>query len=52
MEMKYKTLKELKEAVDKGEMNLVRFPHNWNNGIMECWNIGFRFYLVEKYHDS
>jgi len=21
-------------------------------GIMECWNIGFRLYLVEKYHDS
>ncbi len=22
-------------------MNLVRFAHNWNVGILERWNIGF-----------
>jgi hypothetical protein len=22
------------------DKNLVRFAHNWNNGIMEQWNIG------------
>jgi len=21
-------------------MNLVRFPHNWNGGRVECWNNG------------
>ena len=21
--------------------NLIRFAHNWNVGILECWNIGF-----------
>ena len=20
---------------------LVRFAHNWNTGILECWNTGF-----------
>jgi hypothetical protein len=23
-------------------MNLVRFAHNWNNGILEYWNNGVR----------
>jgi len=22
-------------------MNFARFSHNWNDGIMECWNNGF-----------
>jgi hypothetical protein len=28
--------------------NLVRFAHNWNNGMLEYWNIGFIFRVVEK----
>jgi len=23
-------------------MNLVRFAHNWNNGMVEYWSIGFK----------
>jgi hypothetical protein len=23
-------------------MNLVRFAHNWNNGMLEKWNDGFK----------
>ena len=23
------------------KLKLVRFAHNWNVGIMECWNTGF-----------
>ena len=23
----------------KGDPNLVRFAHNWNNGMLEYWNI-------------
>ena len=42
----------IQKIIQENHTNLVRFAHNWNNGIMECWNIGFRFYLVEKYHDS
>ena len=26
---------------DEKRRNLVRFAHNWNNGTMEWWNIGF-----------
>ena len=22
--------------------NLIRFAHNWNAGMLECWNIGLR----------
>ena len=28
----------LREYEDK----LVRFAHNWNNGILELWNDGFK----------
>ena len=28
--------------------NLVRFAHNWNNGMLEYWDIGFIFHVVEK----
>jgi hypothetical protein len=23
------------------DLNLVHFAHNWNNGILEGWDIGF-----------
>ena len=31
---------------------LVRFAHNWNDGIVEYWNIGSFLYRVEKHCDS
>jgi len=27
-------------------MNLARFAHNWNVGILECWNTGWNCYLL------
>ncbi len=33
-------------------LNLVRFAHNWNDGMMEYWNIGSVLHRIEKYHDS
>jgi len=29
-------------------MNLVRFAHNWNIGIMEQWNVGLLFILLKN----
>jgi hypothetical protein len=33
-------------------LNLVRFAHNWNDGMLEYWNIGSVMHLIEKYHDT
>jgi hypothetical protein len=33
-------------------LNLVRFAHNWNGGMMEYWNIGSVLHRIEKYNDS
>jgi hypothetical protein len=33
--------------------NLVRFAHNWNDGMLEYWNNGYgSLHHVEKYDDS
>ena len=32
-----------KETGNRNEgFNLVRFAHNWNNGMLELWNDGFK----------
>jgi hypothetical protein len=31
---------------------MVRFAHNWNDGTMECWNIGSFLRRIEKHNDS
>jgi hypothetical protein len=31
----------LPKGIQRNDQNLVRYAHNWNNGIVECWNIGF-----------
>jgi hypothetical protein len=30
------------DMIEKQKKNLVRFAHNWNNGMVEMWNDGFK----------
>jgi hypothetical protein len=30
---------------------LVRFAHNWNNGMLEYWNDGFKEISIQNVYD-
>jgi hypothetical protein len=30
------------DSLSTNNMNLVRFAHNWNSGMLEYWNDGFK----------